>query len=433
MPRGRTTQGPGGWAIVGSARSTKAMHRQQKPRGAARDPFCCDSPVCELFAKGWHAIAFCILMLIAVLLMYVLIQIFRERPGAPWKGSISMQPSAYFVIQYDTGKMKKYFSPDSISEFRESLEKEAGASRKNYLQRRRDVLERTRSYAWRAFGAGVSPDAASAPSPLNVAIQGGVVPSDGAFEQANLNDIAEWLRARLNKIDQASRLATHQSLIASLERVEQEEQLERKRLESQIQALEPPLYFNWVYHEGAGWVLEISVWSIIGALANALIAVIRACSKGKYDPCRFVMLIPKLVLAPVLALVFTAIWAAGISQSGVSFLNLPYFLVWAFVLGFGTEQLFSKLRRVVQTMLGEASIDPKKLKERGGKGDPGGGGAFGGGLPGPGLPALPAGSPVDLGRGLEGLRSIAKQRVAAIVGEKILASGSSPAVSEGSR
>ena len=78
-------------------------------------------------------------------------------------------------------------------------------------------------------------------------------------------------------------------------------------------------------------------------LANTIIKLIGAMRGDKYQPREFCLIFPKSILAPVLAMVITALWASGLSDSKISFTNLPYLLVLFFLLGFATESLYDKI------------------------------------------------------------------------------------------
>ena len=129
----------------------------------------------------------------------------------------------------------------------------------------------------------------------------------------------------------------------------------RAEIVQEIRALEPPLNFLWLYHEGSGWVFEVVIWTLLGVLANAVISIILACKEGSYQACLFAYVVPKFFLAPLISVVFVAVWAAGITQSNVTSINLPWFMAFSFFLGFTTENLYARVRKFADALLGGAT------------------------------------------------------------------------------
>jgi hypothetical protein len=133
-----------------------------------------------------------------------------------------------------------------------------------------------------------------------------------------------------------------------------------------LNRLKPNISFDWLYHEGAGWVLELIVWSIYGVLASAIAGLITAHRLGIYDGRLFLLFIPRLFLAPLLSVVITAFIASGESGYQVNLQNLPAFLVFAFVMGFNSESLTRTIRDLFNRMFAET---PEKKKDEGSEAD----------------------------------------------------------------
>lgn len=190
-------------------------------------------------------------------------------------------------------------------------------------------------------------------------------PSDDDYASSDLAAAIAWLEAKSGRLYSPLRSADLESILAALRALEADERAAVEELQREHRVLGSRLYFRWVYHEGAGWILEVAVWALAGMLCNTLIALIVLTYKGTYHAARFATVFPKLILAPLLAVVFTAMWSSGFTESGVTYVNLPYFLVTSFVLGYATEQLFSKLRDVVGVILGSAGISEERLRMAG--------------------------------------------------------------------
>ncbi|MDP2136738.1 MAG: hypothetical protein Q8J74_02685, partial [Candidatus Didemnitutus sp.] len=104
--------------------------------------------------------------------------------------------------------------------------------------------------------------------------------------------------------------------------------------------------FDWLKIEDAQWVWEVVAWTVFGFLANTLISLFKHCRERTYSADEFLLIFPKLVLAPLLSVVVVALWSSGISTAPINYLNLPVFLVFAFSLGFCTEQLYVAVKDI---------------------------------------------------------------------------------------
>jgi len=150
-------------------------------------------------------------------------------------------------------------------------------------------------------------------------------------------------------------------LVEKLQRQDEHEKRVRAEIKAEIKALEPVLSFIWLYHEGAGWIFEVVFWTWFGVLANSIITIIIVCKEDTYDPYLFSLVIPKFFLAPLLSVVFVSLWAAGVTNEKVTFLNLPWFMGLCFFLGFMTESLYVRLRKFADAFLGGVTEPSGKL------------------------------------------------------------------------
>ena len=128
--------------------------------------------------------------------------------------------------------------------------------------------------------------------------------------------------------------------------------------------LQPLFSFEFLYHEGSGWIIELVFWTWFGVLASAMAGLFDAIKLDNYKPQVFALTIPKLLLAPVLALVVVALWAAGFTETKVSLSNLPFFLAVAFALGFGHDRVIRLIRSFVKGVLGGLAFSTKRLAEQ---------------------------------------------------------------------
>ena len=148
-------------------------------------------------------------------------------------------------------------------------------------------------------------------------------------------------------------------LLQHLEALEEQEQAAVDEFYQGLNQLKPNISFDWLYHEGAGWVLELIVWSIYGVLASAIAGLIKAYKSGTYDGRLFLLFIPRLFLAPLLSVVITAFISSGESGYQVNLQNLPAFLVFAFAMGFNSESLTRTIRELFNRIFADAEENAK--------------------------------------------------------------------------
>lgn len=313
-------------------------------------------------ASVWGAFSLTIFLLVLVLLIYVLVHLFREPPELPWReGAIKVDPVT-FEVRLQPHKLVSYFPENKLIELKQDLETRARALRKESLRWRNNRLVSLREVL---DGAFMDPDTHKARHIM-------APHSDYDIEHGRLSDYVVWLDENLSSAAKEKQAAL-QGFKGELEKKLEREAKDIKDLQVTVQTLEAPLSFRFIWHEGEGWIFEVVIWTLIGLLSNTMIALITTVKKDletegaitgeSYSPVRFQLLVPKAVLAPVLSIVVVALWTSGFSKSQIEVLNLPWFLVLSFLLGFGTESLYGKLRDLISTIVGRAATyDTGKAK-----------------------------------------------------------------------
>jgi hypothetical protein len=283
-----------------------------------------------------------------LLLLYFLVHLFREPTHTPWTEEPLSIDQVDFSFELRAEKLRSYFSEADLQDMRagagalaERFREKSKAWRNTNLSSLRDFLNRTyENHPFRVAG-------------------------DKTLFEIDLEALRKWLESDQLQTVREKR-GTLESWMKSLDERIGREAGQREQMQALIGAYEPPLYFDWLWHEGAGWVFEVTMWSLIGVIANTLIGLITAKKDETYRINHFLLTIPKFVLAPVLSIVVVALWSSGFSESSISILNLPYFLVLSFLLGFGTETLYERIRDLVKAILGPTTkFSEKKAKEAG--------------------------------------------------------------------
>ncbi|MEM9381037.1 MAG: hypothetical protein AAGB93_13885 [Planctomycetota bacterium] len=314
------------------------------------DPPPSKAPALALFARPSSAFAAVIVLLTTVSVAYVLVHLFRTRPEWPVATSIAIDQDS-FAYDFNKERLVPYLSSEKIDELEEGLradEKRYTESSSRWRQQnlrrlsmRLDRLERSNPLSRSLDTTGdilETKPLRALVSELESLVSAGVLQRVDAGFARQIDWEIESLRARVALEDQ-----------------------QRTRMKAQVGALDPPLTFRWLYHRQSGWIFEVAFWTIVGLLCNTMIALISASKTGGYRPELFLLLFPKLAIAPVLSIVIVALFSSGNGQYEISVLNLPMFLVLAFILGFASEGLYDKIRDISNVILPSVAIDEGQL------------------------------------------------------------------------
>lgn len=338
-------------------------HTTRTGHPALHERSSCDASGFAQWFTPIRAFAAIFAILLVVIGTYVLIHLFRSEPDKPWRDGVVIAGDGSFRIELREARLEKFFAHQEIERLGQRLEAKCERLSADFLGKRRALLAGVQWQLREGLGDadvdGLSGILGDDPATTK----------DAAYREADLETVIaqiEDLRTRPGlSSDRARWLA---SAVRDLGALHARELAARRALADEVDGLEPQLYFLWAYHEKAGWILEVVVWSLIGCLCNTIIAMITACRSGDFRPVDFAMVFPKILLAPILAVVVVTWWSSGFSESSVSHLNLPYFIILSFALGFLTESIYARLRRIADALLGgAAAVADSRLAS----GDPG--------------------------------------------------------------
>jgi hypothetical protein len=284
----------------------------------------------------------------AMIVGYVAIHILIPSKSRPWCEAIRLSGEILFEPEFCQSALERYIPPADFAEFKQSVKARCDETARLAVRQRKLVF------------APIPVFLSNALSHLPVSQhphlwQPGADRTETDYRMARLDDLRGWLESNTNGLA-ADRREEWQRLINSLQRQAQREANLESALETEIFCLEPVLAFDWLYLDNYAWAFELFVWCWVGVLANTIIKLIESMrGKREYDPKEFCLLFPKAVLAPVLGMVVTALWSSGLSDSQISFANLPYLLVFFFALGFATESLYDKIVKLTELLVARAA------------------------------------------------------------------------------
>lgn len=328
------------------------------------------------FGSAWRAFALLFVVMALILGAYLGVHLARPKPEIPWSNAVRLSDDGRFEPRFQVAVLERFFSEKELVRLKEIIGERCAQARKDTLGSRRALLTEVQQFVDNRLNPGGNPERSSPRRGLGTAdARNREIPattpsgsgnavlvasrSMGEWKDADvlaqhLTNVMDSLRTELVGVSAATReMGT--LLVAKLARQDAGEAVLRAEIAQEIRALEPPLSFLWLYHEGAGWIFEVVIWTLLGVLANTVISVILACKDGQYQPCVFAFAVPKFFLAPLISVVFVALWAAGITQSNVTSLSLPWFMAFSFFLGFTTENLYARIRKCADALLGGAT------------------------------------------------------------------------------
>jgi hypothetical protein len=136
----------------------------------------------------------------------------------------------------------------------------------------------------------------------------------------------------------------------------------------QAMNLRDDLSFSWIWIGEGLWIFELIFWSWIGVIINSMIAILETMrSKSdtgvdSYKAEHFVTIVPKFFMAPVMALMVSALVVLGVTEGNISLANAPMFLVFAFISGFASERFTAIVRAAVERLLPRLNVSQSKLE-----------------------------------------------------------------------
>ncbi len=307
----------------------------------------------KYFADPFWAFTCSFVLVAAAIVAYVFIHVaWQPEPFDPGS-TVTFSPDATLRPIFQMHTLERFYSKTKIGEILQRIDSRRQELSRDLLRQRRGLLlpvmdliaNGLAKETGRLGVLGLDPNKAT----------------DADFLQADLGQLIVWLDDAKTQLKVPANRAVFQSAIEGLrDQVDRESQV-RQQLGQELQGLEPVLSFRWLYTEQGWWILEVAFWSFLGVLANTIIGLLMACREDRYAAEEFVIVIPKILLAPILAVICIALWTTGITESAITELNLPYFLVLSFFLGFMTEGVYSRLRDAANLLV-PPTITPSQAK-----------------------------------------------------------------------
>jgi len=163
--------------------------------------------------------------------------------------------------------------------------------------------------------------------------------------------------------NEASGQQAFQTMFALVKLQHSREQQYIAQVEKYVSSMDAYMSFEWLNR--LPWIVQLIFWTWFGVLINNIVWLIRLTkNRQEEDDLAFssqvyVMLFPRLAIAPFISIIFLAMISSGIASFDISNLNnLPAFLVAAFFLGFMSESITLRIRQFFNKLLD--SIETQK-------------------------------------------------------------------------
>lgn len=290
----------------------------------------------------------------------------------PWGCTIMLLPTGYLDFETNDEVLLRYFSPKRVADFKTALDERITAMRSNALDQRRAALD---AVAHIVFRHGFD-DSYPLPEPLRQyrtdtrqRISGHL--GDDAYIYADLDALMSWLQ-RLSDARDIEQKLNYQPQIDALQQVKITERTVTYKILTSPLNLDDTLSFRWLRIENGQWLFELAFLAWMGVLVQTLVALIeigapkseRPLATSQFDPRAFMFLFPRLLMAPIVAIVVLAMVSAGITGIEVTISNLPVFLFFAFILGFANDRLVDIIRRAVKYFIPRLGVRAEKVAEQ---------------------------------------------------------------------
>lgn len=270
--------------------------------------------------------------------------------------SIEFTSDGTMTPLYKDAVFERWFGRGELQSLKNRINEKAQIEAQQNARERRDLLGPLQELAQRGLGTS---------GPIRVVTSGGDQKTDVEWNSLQLPFVRDWLKDNI-KLLAPDKTVDATRLLAALEAQIERENERKERLRSEVHVLDAALSFSWLLIDHSNWVWEVVAWTWFGVLANTLIALIHSSRDKNYKADEFVLVFPKLLLAPLLSVVCVALWSSGFTSAPVTFVNLPLFLVFSFSLGLVTEQLYDLLRSSARWLVERfLPIDQEKMAAAG--------------------------------------------------------------------
>lgn len=263
------------------------------------------------------------------------------------------------LLEYE---LNKVITPEEVDNTRKVLMKKFSAAKKSLLQGRLAVAKVSDEVLTDRLGKKYLPEIAGAMSLIfeNRSLESAqqLYPAEMFYPLLNETIINKSLPSltEQSSLNAQSGKEKFQEMFALVKLQHEREQHYLAQVEQYVNSMQGYMSFEWLNR--LPWIVQLIFWTWFGVLINNIVWLIRLIkSRKEEDDLAFtseiyVMLLPRLAIAPFISVIFFAMISSGIASFDISNLNnLPAFLVAAFFLGFMSESITLRIRQFFNKLL----------------------------------------------------------------------------------
>ncbi|MBA6291984.1 hypothetical protein H4J58_16065 [Colwellia sp. MB3u-70] len=263
------------------------------------------------------------------------------------------------LLEYE---LNKVITPKEVDNTRKVLTKKFSAAKESLLQGRLAVAKVSDEVLTHRLGKKYLPEVAGAMSLIvdNHSLESAqqLYPAEMFYPLLNETIVNRDLPPLTDKalLNEQSGTEIFQEMYTLAKLQHEREQLYLAQVANYVNSMQAYMSFEWLNR--LPWIVQLIFWTWFGVLINNIVWLIRLTkSRKEEDDLAFtsevyVMLLPRLVIAPFISVIFLAMISSGIASFDISNLNnLPAFLVAAFFLGFMSESITLRIRQFFNKLL----------------------------------------------------------------------------------
>ncbi len=277
---------------------------------------------------------------------------------------ITFTPSGLLTYNINHAVLERYYDPVVYQSFIAQFQLDVAAEKKQLLDHRRHVFSAIRASLKDTFNNQLPILIPLSNNDLNE-IQKQV------FEVTPLLEVISRLETLKTEINYAAETNSAKAILINelkqyineLETLRTRQKESKRRLSQGAKNLQPQLSFMWLYHSGNGWIAELIFWALFGLYSCTLVNINKRIRLLNYQAKEFVLLFPRMLLAPTLSIVVIALLSSGYADQHSNLNNFPYFLMLAFFLGFNSESLTGIIRDTSNKILRPISLSTEKMQQ----------------------------------------------------------------------
>jgi hypothetical protein len=338
----------------------------------------------DRFGNPVKALNLTVGLFVALLMVYLLFITFStkcEKCDSDISSLVYPDESSVVTLVFNNNLLLQRFKQDKLKTAIEQAEKLLNAQRPMFEQSRKELLN---SYA--GLACDISITTKNMPAALQKqAAKIKVMPSTSMLKNpqsvdcGELNDsqisiisgentmviAQQWFaqQAKNGLLNSRQMLAADEAADMFTQQLQQEQRLLERIVNAFKLEIDSTIHFNFVRGDYYQWIVHLTFISWFGVLISTLAAIVNGLVNKSFSGLVMVLMFPKFITAPVIAIVFVATIIYGLSSEDIVLTHPAMFIIFAFMTGYMSESFNLMLREGLNRLLPSFGIDASKLKQ----------------------------------------------------------------------